>query len=213
MKRIALLVYISLTLLMLSCSNDNGPITNDNETTMPVIDSLFSDKTEIMYGGTESTVLTCKASGGNLKYVWQVDLGDIIPINNDKLKVSFTGSACCVGIKIISCTVSNNKGSVTGIVKVKILENSFQPEVISIETDKPEINSAAGESANLICYAVGGNLKYEWQSDCGKITVDEDESWKISYKPSTNCVGTQNITCTVTNEKGMAWSTYQIEVK
>ncbi|MDQ1285775.1 MAG: Ig-like protein [Thermodesulfobacteriota bacterium] len=94
------------------CSKNDNPASNDSETA-PVINSVSADKTQILYGGMDKAVISCSAEGGNLKYVWQVDLGDLIPVNSEHSKVSYSGAACCVGDKIITCTVSNSKGSVS----------------------------------------------------------------------------------------------------
>lgn len=196
------------------CSNNDNPAGNTDLETSPEITKISADKTQILYGGNDLAILTCNASGGKLKYEWQVDLGDLIPLNSERSKVSFTGAECCVGEKIITCTVSNSKGSVSKSITLTILEVITQPEIITIESDKSELKSSTEESANIVCYAIGGNLKYDWKSDCGKILLNKEDNSKITYTSLVNdCFGIRTITCTVSNEKGTAEQTFQINVK
>jgi hypothetical protein len=206
------LAVISLCIIA-SCSNDNGPNNNTDIESIPIINSISADKTQIMFGGEEAAVLTCTAKGGNLKYIWQVDLGDLIPLNAERSKVSFSGAACCVGEKIITCTVSNNKGSVSDTIRINIIENITTPEIITIESEKPEINSSTEESTGLVCYALGGNLKYAWEADCGNVVVNQSDNSKITYTATAACIGNVNIKCTVTNDKGTFSMTYKLIVK
>ena len=84
----------------------------DTRTTFPKILSLTVDKDSIRVGGAEPAIITCLASGGNITYTWEVDLGDIFPLNEEGSQVRFSASECCLGEKYIKCTVSNDKGSV-----------------------------------------------------------------------------------------------------
>lgn len=209
---ILLLLAFSGLLLLNSCSKDSTTSGNETET-MPVITNISADKTQILYGGSESANLSCEATGGNLTYVWQVDLGDLVPQNSTHSKVSFTGAACCVGDKIITCTVSNSKGSVSKSITIKILENITIPEIITIESDKSEIKSDNTDKASLVCYAIGGNLKYLWEADCGKVLLNPTDSSKITYTAGESCIGTKNIKCTVSNTKGTVSQTFSVNVK
>jgi len=114
---IALMIFASV--ITFSCKKEEQTIA-DVETTTPVIHSLTSDKSSIKFGGEEPAIITCDASGGNCKYTWEVDLGDIFVLNEDGSQVRFTGSECCIGDKEIKCTVSNDKGEATEIVIVNI---------------------------------------------------------------------------------------------
>lgn len=99
---------------MASCSE------KESADSMPIIKSLTASPDTIDFGGDQSTI-TCVAEGNNLTYTWDVDLGDIVPAGQPG-KVTFTGSPCCVGKKIIKCTVENGRGSVTDTVIVFIRE-------------------------------------------------------------------------------------------
>lgn len=88
----------------------------------PVIDSISATKLEIEFGGKDPTTLTAHAQGGNLTYQWEVDLGDLIPLNEEASSVSYAGSACCIGDKEIKCTVTNTKGTNSKIILIKILD-------------------------------------------------------------------------------------------
>jgi PKD repeat protein len=86
------------------------------------------------------------------------------------------------------------------------------PEIISLETDKTQISAAANETASLVCNAIGGHLKYAWQSDCGDLTLNKTDSSKVTYAATAACPGSRTITCTVSNEKGNVAKTVQITV-
>jgi len=116
-------ILLTLTLILIafsSCKKDEAPNPNV-DTFTPVIESLTSNKHQIMSGGSDPAILTCVAQGGNLEYLWEVDLGDIFPLNSEGSQVQFTGSECCVGEKILKCTVSNDKGSVMDTIIINIV--------------------------------------------------------------------------------------------
>lgn len=207
-----LLLLSSLFLLLLGCSEESTNPNVDAETSAPEIRSLTAEKTQILYGGQDPAVITCDATGGNLTYVWEVDLGDIIPLNSSRSKVSFNGSACCVGEKVITCTVSNAKGSASKSIVITILEVVNPPEIIALEADKTEIHAGNAETASFVCYAIGGNLTYAWTSDCGALSVDTDDNSKASMTAAPECKGTRTVTCTVSNEKGTDVKTMQISI-
>ena len=120
MKTKLLFPLIALFMLGISCKKeaeapDTGVVTNT-----PEIVSLKADKYEIKVGGEEPCIIECEATGGNLSYVWEVDLGDIFPLNESGSQVRFTGSECCVGDKFITCTVSNDKGEVSESITIHI---------------------------------------------------------------------------------------------
>ena len=120
MKSRLLLFTLFIAITCISCKKES--ITSDPGvvTTFPKIIKLTADKYEIKVGGEDPAILTCEASGGNLSYVWEVDLGDIFALNEVGSQVRFTGSECCVGDKEITCTVSNELGSITETVTVHI---------------------------------------------------------------------------------------------
>lgn len=105
--------------LLASCAKTDD---KDGATAIPQISSLTTSKDSIAFGGIESAILTCVASGGALTYKWEVDFGDLLPLNAEGSQIQFTGSECCTGDKNISCTVKNSLGQVTKIVVVNIGE-------------------------------------------------------------------------------------------
>ncbi|MBT3302421.1 MAG: PKD domain-containing protein [Bacteroidetes bacterium] len=115
-------LLFSMILLISSCDTTDVNPNPDTPSTMPTIDSLTASKLIIEFGGLDPTVISAFAQGGNLTYNWEVDFGDIIPQNAEATVVSFAGSPCCVGEKEIKCTVSNDKGSVSQIITITILE-------------------------------------------------------------------------------------------
>jgi hypothetical protein len=203
--------FLIIAIVIISgCKSD--PTNPDSGTTsMPEIISLKTDKTKILYGGQEPAIITCSAKGGDLKYTWQVDLGDIIPINADKSQVSFSGSACCVGDKTINCTVSNDKGSITKSIIINIYEVETKPEIISLEPKKTEIIGDGIDGTLVDCFAIGGNLKYKWEADCG--TFNRVDTSQIQYRAGTECIGVKNLKCTISNSLGSDTKTIQITVR
>ncbi len=120
MKYLALPILVfSILLTSIGCKKDTNK-EPDIVTTTPEIINLTADKNEIKYGGEDPAIISCDASGGNLSYQWEVDLGDIFVLNDDGSQVRFTGSECCIGEKIIKCTVTNDKGSVSKIIAINI---------------------------------------------------------------------------------------------
>jgi len=122
MKTRTLVLIVPMILLLVACSKT----TDDNPepgitTEEPKIVSLTSDKSEIMFGGEDVATITCDATGGSIEYTWEVDLGDIFPLNESGSQVRFTGSECCLGEKFIKCTAQNDKGSVTDTIVINIL--------------------------------------------------------------------------------------------
>lgn len=206
---IIILIIITLT----GCSEDKNPAQNTDTESMPVINTISTDKTKILYGGYDKAIIKCDATGGNLKYVWQVDIGDLIPLNKDRSEVSFKGSACCVGEKIITCTVSNSKGSVSQNIILDILEETSFPEIITFSIDKSELQSNISEQVNIACHAYGGFLHFAWEADCGEITVNPEDNAKITYTATPQCIGDVIIKCTVTNDKGYIARTVKLTVK
>ena len=119
MKTRLLSIAILIGFLFAGCDKNETAEPADL-TTAPKIISLTADKYEIEVGGEDPAVITCEASGGNIEFIWEVDLGDIFPMNNDGSIVRFTGSECCLGEKIIKCTAKNDKGEVTETIIIDI---------------------------------------------------------------------------------------------
>lgn len=112
-------IVLLFAFILGSCQKSDNDEPSET-TTSPQIVSLTSDKSQIKVGGDDPAIITCEASGGNIEYTWEVDLGDIFPLNESGSQVRFTGSECCLGEKIIKCTVKNDKGEVTETVSIDI---------------------------------------------------------------------------------------------
>ena len=120
MKLNIITTVLVLTIVSLAgCSKKSNPEPDAN-TTFPQFISLTADKDSIKAGGADPAILTCMASGGNIRYTLEVDLGDIFPLNEAGSQVRFTGSECCLGEKYIKCTIENDKGSIMDTVMVYI---------------------------------------------------------------------------------------------
>jgi len=202
-------IYIFVAIFaLLSCSEDSNPLPVD--TSDPKINKITTNKLDIMFGGTEYAIIACEALGGNLKYTWQVDLGDIIPINSSKSKIKFKASSCCIGNKTIKCIVSNDKGSTSEVINIRILEAPVAPDIFVIEPSKQVVK--VGEKIDIKCYAIGGLLNFDWNVSCGSIQKVSDDDSKIRYTANADCVGTQTINCVVTNSAGQMGRTISIQV-
>ena len=117
------LIFLSLLFIAIigttGCKKETEP-ESGIETSVPVIVSLSSDKDIIEFGGADPAIITCETTGGEISYEWEVDLGDIFVLNEDGSQVRFTGSECCIGEKVIKCTASNDKGSISETVIIFI---------------------------------------------------------------------------------------------
>lgn len=101
-------------------SCDKESTDNNIQTEMPAIDSLTANSTRITAGGEDPAILNCYATGGDLNYIWEVDLGDLFSLNDEGSEVQYTASACCVGDREITCTVENDKGEVSESITITI---------------------------------------------------------------------------------------------
>jgi hypothetical protein len=119
MRTYTYLIALAGILFLASCDKDK---TSSNGDAVPVIDSLTTNFAIMEFGSTKPAVLNCYATGGDLTYIWDVDLGDLFIINESGSQAQYSASPCCVGEKIISCTVSNNKGEVTESIIITITE-------------------------------------------------------------------------------------------
>lgn len=202
MKSLKYFLELCFLLVILSCSKNDSNTNFEKETSAPIINSLTSNKSQIFYGGEDYTEITCNASGGNLSYKWEVDLGDIIPLNSSHSKIKYAGSACCVGEKTIKCTVTNSLGSDSKTIQITIIETTTKPEIINIIPDKSSLNQELEESTLVTCFAKGGKLSYNWNSTLGAISYPNADSSIIKFSALKNQKGIAKLKCLVTNEKG-----------
>jgi hypothetical protein len=119
MKSIKFFASILTILFLASCDKDDANVNNAN-TVMPEIDSLIVNNTRIQSGSGEPAIFNCYATGGNLNYVWEVDLGDLFVTNDEGSEAQYTASPCCVGDRTITCTVSNDKGEASTSLTITI---------------------------------------------------------------------------------------------
>ena len=120
MKVITIVLAVLSLGFFSSCDKEDS---NSNIlTVIPVIDSLTTNNIRIQFGGDDPAILNCYATGGELNYIWEVDLGDLFTLNDDGSQVQYSASPCCIGEKTIFCTVSNDKGEATESVTITITE-------------------------------------------------------------------------------------------
>lgn len=120
MKSIKFFASILTILFLASCDKDDA--NNNANTFAPSIDSLTVNDTLFYYGSGKPAIFNCYATGGNLNYVWEVDLGDLFVTNDEGSEAQYTASPCCIGAKTITCTVSNDKGEASASVDITITD-------------------------------------------------------------------------------------------
>ena len=120
MRTFTYLFVLAGLLILGSCDKETKSYNSSN--TAPAIDSLTTSMTEMSFGSSKPAILECYATGGELTYIWVVDLGDLLIINDSGSQAQYSASPCCIGEKVISCTVSNNKGEVVDYIMVTITE-------------------------------------------------------------------------------------------
>lgn len=216
--KLNLSLFTSLFLIIFliqSCSDDDiNNIDNNVVTTAPIINSLVTDKTEIEVGSEDFAIVTCDAEGGNLNYEWFVDLGDLFFVDasgKDKSKVYFSAASCCVGEKVIKCTVSNDKGEVKGEVNLTVLAELDVPRILNTKISNETINKDG--SSVLDCYAFGQRLTYTWTAEHGSFEMKNEEGWQVEYFADGTFTGVETITCTVSNIKGSVDATFEITIE
>ncbi len=95
--------------------------------------------------------------------------------------------------------------------------NKDTEDIDTNTTDKIKIDSLtanynlvrAWDTTTIVCYASGQSLVYSWECDHGNFNGQGD---KIRYAAGECCVGTNTITCTVSNEYGKVSESIQIIV-
>ncbi len=117
------LILLLVVLFVSACNtNETTQVDQSDETSIPEIVSLTADKTEIPIGADTPSIIKCEAKGGSLTFLWEVDLGEIFPLNEDGSEIRFSGSTCCEGERVITCTVSNDKGNDAEKITIVVLE-------------------------------------------------------------------------------------------
>ena len=120
MKATTLVFAIIGLVLFASCDKED---TNNNlQTEIPAIDSLTASSTRITAGGEDPAILNCYATGGDLNYIWEVELGDLFSLNDEGSEVQYTAAACCIGEREITCIVENDKGEVSESITITITQ-------------------------------------------------------------------------------------------
>jgi hypothetical protein len=120
MKTKYIILFFLVGLLALNACKEDDKSDPTEEVKFPEITSMTATKSVVEFGGKDPTVISCEATGGNLSYTWYVDLGDLIPVSEDKSVIQYTASDCCIGDKMIFCEVENNLGSVTDTISIFI---------------------------------------------------------------------------------------------
>ena len=65
----------------------------------------------------KTTNITTSASGGNLKYTWSTNHGDLFGSGSS---IIYSSAACCVGTNTVTCVVSDGTTSSTKSIPITI---------------------------------------------------------------------------------------------
>ena len=107
-KRI-LILFFSGALLISGCVQPESAVSSLEGNTSPIIESVLVQPFVINIGTTATIKVTATdADGDQLQYAWSAALGDIIGSGSE---VRYTASFCCVGVNIVTVTVSDTKGA------------------------------------------------------------------------------------------------------
>lgn len=95
----------ALSILFLSCEKQETPeVPVITETPIPLVyDSLYVEGKVHLH---ESCTINTIASGKDLAYTWELDLGTIFGTGS-----SVTFNACCVGTHNVKCTIKDGYGN------------------------------------------------------------------------------------------------------
>lgn len=121
MKKILFGFLAVIIMVSSACEKETTEDENPDNPLAPKIVSITSDKMSIVSGPDDPATIICTATGDNLEYLWEVDLGDItVPDGSDGSTIMFTAADCCEGDREVKCKVSNEHGYVKGSVTLHV---------------------------------------------------------------------------------------------
>ena len=110
-KIVSYSLILTIATLFLSCVQPESITSSTAGNTTPVIRSVFVDPIFVKVGATAIIKVTAEdPDGDELSYEWTTAIGDIIGSGSE---VRYSAAYCCVGINIITVTVSDYKGAKT----------------------------------------------------------------------------------------------------
>ena len=112
-----------------------------------------------------------------------------------KIFRSFYGCLLVVAV-ITACEKEKDKGALSDSIRIDSLTATF-------DTVK------AWDTTTITCYASGVNLEYEWECDHGNFN---GSGTQIKYAAGQCCIGTNTITCTISDSTGYDEEQIQIVV-
>ena len=107
-------VYL-FSVLLSSCKKEKDPPAPDPSNNL-AIDSLVATKKTVVTW--EETFITVYTRGKNLQYKWTANHGSMI--GTDSVTVDYYACESCIGLNTIECTVSNEYGTVSDTVMIKV---------------------------------------------------------------------------------------------
>jgi len=112
-----------------------------------------------------------------------------------KIYKSFFGCLLVFAV-ITSCEKEKDKGTPSHSIRIDSLTATF-------DTVK------AWDTTTIFCYATGAHLVYEWECDHGNFN---GSGTQIKYAAGQCCIGTNTITCTISDSTGYDEEQIQIVV-
>ncbi len=110
MQQVLFYITMSIGLILItSCVQPESTVSSLDGNNSPVIESIFVDPVIINVGTTAIIKVNANdPDSDQLTYGWSTALGDII---GSGAEVRYTAAFCCVGINIITVTVSDTRGA------------------------------------------------------------------------------------------------------
>lgn len=99
-----------------SCDKNEEETPEPEPTINLALDSITTPKKHIVM--FEEILVTAYARGENLQYLWETNHGSML--GKDSVTVRYWGCPSCIGLNTIQCTVSNEFGSISDTIMVRV---------------------------------------------------------------------------------------------
>jgi hypothetical protein len=108
-------VIVCISILFISCKKEKDPQPPDPSDNL-ALDSIVASKKVIET--VEEITITAYARGRNLSYQWEANHGTLI--SADSVTVGYWACYSCAGLNTIECTVSNEYGSISDTIMIRV---------------------------------------------------------------------------------------------
>ena len=112
---VSIFLFIFLILIFSSCKKEKDTTQPDPSDNL-ALDSLVATKKVIVT--FEEIYITAYARGKNLKYSWSANHGSMLA--TDSVTVQYWACGTCVGHNTIECKVSNEYGTVSDTIMIRV---------------------------------------------------------------------------------------------